>query len=301
MDCTNARIGMTYFACFNELSTQPLCASASNVEQRVHEFLNMLKEVRKHTSITKVRHDGDMTTIPLTQTLTLQDYVNAHTTNPAVMALLGIIIHPQVDIDDDISLQNYIDTTTEVKMENNVVTPADGFNAAYCQNTFCVGFESCATWQKDFFDLVVTSNGKKNNVRWVCISSSRVYSDEGEKTGCKSALDKWLQERNVELMESPLLPEQKPSNVEGDHGQHLLKEHAKMLNRSPYVEGALTSLPFKPYSHEYVLNIYDDGLLDIVLWWEDAGYSMRVKTTGRNVAETKAIAIILREKFGRMK
>lgn len=292
---------MTYFACFNELSTQPLCVSETNVEQRVREFLNMWKVVRKHTSIKKVRHDGDMTTIPLTQTLTLMDYVNAHTKDPEVIALLGTFILPHVDTNDIISFQKYIDTKTEVVTEDNVLTLADGFNAAYCQNTFCVGFESCATWQKDFFDLVVTSNGKKNNVRWVCISSSRVYSDEGEKTGCKSALDKWLQERNVELMESSLLPEEKPSNVEGDHGQHLLKEHAKMLNRSPYVEGALTSLPFKPYYHEYVLNIYDDGLLDIVLWWEDAGYSMRVKTTGRNVAETKAIAKILREEFGRMK
>ena len=74
-----------------------------------------------------------------------------------------------------------------------------------------------------------------------------------------------------------------------------------MLNNHPYVEGALTSLQFKPHSREYILKIYDDGLLDIVLWWEDAGYSMRVKTTGRNAAETKEIAKILREKYGRRK
>jgi len=42
-------------------------------------------------------------------------------------------------------------------------------------------------------------------------------------------------------------------------------------------------------------------LIDIVLWWEDAGYSMRVKTTGRNIAETREIAKILKEKYGRRK
>ncbi len=89
--------------------------------------------------------------------------------------------------------------------------------------------------------------------------------------------------------------------MEGDHGQCELKEHAKLLNRNPYVEGAMTSFPFKPHSREYVLKVYDDGFIDIVLCWEDAGYSMRVKTTGRNVAETKEIAKILREKFGRRK
>ena len=297
MDSTNVRIGMTCFACFNELSTQPLCASVLNAEQRVRDFLIMLKNARKHTRITKVRHAGDMTTIPLTQTLTLQDYLNTHTTDPTVRALLGIFIHPQVDTDDDISLQNYFDTETEVDTGNNFMIPADGFNAAYCQNTFCVGFESCATWQNDFFNLVVTSNGKKNNVIWGCISSTLLFSDVSRK----SAFEKWMQERNVKLVESSLLPEQKPSNVEGDHGQHLLKEHAKMLNRHPYVEGALTSLPFKPHSNEYVFKIYDDGLLDIVLWWEDEGYSMRIKTTGRNVAETKEIAKVLRERYGRRK
>ena len=292
---------MRYFACFNELSMRPLCTSETSAEQRVRNFLVMIKEVRKHTHITKVRHAGDMTTIQLTPTMTLQDYLNAHTKQPDVMALLGLIIPPQVDMDDDISLQSYFDTSAEVKMSDNALTPADGFNAAYCQNTFCVGFESCVTWQNDFFDLSVTSNGKKNIVNWACISSPLVFSPEKEHVHRKPAFDQWLQERNVELVESAMHPEQKPIDVEGDHGQRELKEHAKLLNRHPYVEGAVTSLPFKPHSREYVSKIYDDGFLDIVLWWGDAGYSMRVKTTGRNVAETRAIVKILKEKYGRCK
>lgn len=292
---------MTYFACFNELSMQPLCTSETSAEQRVRNFLVMLREVRKHTHITKVRHAGDMTTIQLTPTLTLQDYLNAHTTQPAVRALLGIFVQPQVDMDDDISLQSYFDTMSEVKIGDNIVALADGFNAAYCQNTFCVGFESCATWQNDFFDLSIISNGKKNNVNWACVSSPLVYSPEKEHAHRKPAFDQWLQERNVELVESIISPEQKPTDVEGDHGQRELKEHAKLLNRNPYVEGAVTSLPFKPHSREYVLKVYDDGFIDIVLWWEDAGYSMRVKTTGRNVPETREIAKILKGKFGRRK
>ena len=248
-----------------------------------------------------MRHDGNLTTIQLTGTLTLQDYINSHTNDVAVRALLGIFVEPHIDTNDNVSFQAYCDTKTEVALGEGTFVLAEGFNAAYCQNTFCVGFESCATWQKDFFDLVVTSNGKECNVSWACISSPQVFITDGNYLSRKLAFDGWLQSRNVQLVESTLLPEQKPSDVEGDHGQHLLKEHAKMLNRHPYVEGVLTSLPFQPNSKEYVLKIYDDGLLDIVLWWEDAGYSMRVKTTGRNVAETKEIAKILREKYGRRK
>lgn len=292
---------MTYFACFNELSMKPLCTSEASAELRVRKFLVMVREVRRHTHITKVRHAGDMTTIQLTPTMTLQDYLNAHTKQPAVMALLGIFTHPQVDMNDEISFNSYFDTTTEVKIGDNVMAHAEGFNAAYCQNTFCVGLESCAIWQDDFFELSVTSNRRKNNVKWVCISSPLVYSAEKEHSHRKPAFDLWLQERNVQLVESAIPPEQKPTNVEGDHGQYELKEHAKLLNRQPYVEGAVMSLPFKPHSREYILKVYDDGFVDIVLWWEDAGYSMRVKTTGRNVAETREIARILKEKFGRRK
>lgn len=292
---------MTSFVCFNELSTQPLCTSETDAGQRVSKFLVMLREVRMHTNITKVRHAGDMTTIQLTSTLTLQDYLNAHITQPAMIALLGIFVQPQVDMDDGISLKSYFETTAEVKLGNDNVVLADGFNAAYCQNTFCVGFESCAMWQSDLFDLSITSNGKKNDVSWMCISSPLVFSQEIEHAHRKPAFDSWLQARNVKLIETTLLPDKKPSNVEGDHGQRELKDHAKMLNCNPYVEGALTSLPFRPHYREYILRVYDDGMLDIVLWWEDAGYSMRVKTTGRNVAETREIAKILREKYGRSK
>lgn len=70
---------MTSFACFNELSMQPLCMSEESAEQRVHNFLVMFKTVREHSEITKVRHSGNMTTIQLTATMTLQDYINSHT------------------------------------------------------------------------------------------------------------------------------------------------------------------------------------------------------------------------------
>lgn len=292
---------MKNFACFNELSVRPLCTSEASVDQRIRNFLKMLKEVRNHTHITKVRLEGEMTTVMLTETMSLMDYLNSHTTNPTIRAMLGIFIHPQVDMDDDISLQRYLDTRTDLKYDDGSIRQADGFNAAYCQNTFCVGMESCAMWQKDFFDLLVSSNGKSNNINWLCVSSPNAFSEEPVFVNRKIAIDEWLQERNIELVESSLSPDQKPMDVEGDHGQHLLKEHAKMLNRHPYVEGVLTSLSFKPRSREYILSIKDDGIVDVVLWWEDAGYSMRVKTTGRNIVETKEIAAILRDRFGRGK
>lgn len=291
---------MRYFACFNELSTLPLCNTEDEVEQRVRNFLLMLNEVRNHTGITKVRHSDTMTTIQLTSNMTLQDYCNAHTKDPAVIALLGTIIPPQVDMDDDVSLQSYFDTTTNVIIGDGVRKEADGFNAAYCQGTFCVGFESSSVWQNDFFDLVVSSNEKQSEVKWACISSPLVYSVEKQHAHRKLAFEQWLEQfKPVVLVESSLNPDKKPVSLRDDHGKKELSAHAELLRQHPNVEGILTSLPFKPKSRNYINRITSDGLIDIVLWWEDNGYSMRVKTTGRNASETMEIARLLKEKFGR--
>lgn len=292
---------MRYFACLNELSEQPLCVSEASAEQRVKGFIQMLSAVRKHTSITKVRHNGDMTSIPLTATMSLQDYINGHTKDNVVRALLGIIIHPQVDMEDDISLQKYVDTKVEVCLGEDVRAESDGFNAAYCQGTFCVGFESCDTWKNDFFDLTVTSNNKSKTVKWACISSPLVYSQDKEHVLRKPAFDEWLQQICPVLLDSALEPNEKPVKLRNDHGKKELGEHADLLRNDPRVEGVLTSLPFKRNSKNYISRITDEGLIDVVLWWEDDGYSMRVKTTGRNAAETREIARILKEKYGRQK
>ncbi len=290
---------MRNFACFNELSIQPLCSSLTSVDMRVRDFLQMLREVRSYTNIKKIRHDGDLTTIPLTTTLTLQDYINAHTREPAVIALLGIFIRPQVDMDDDTSLQNYIDTTVKLEFGNGNVQQADGFNAAYCQGTFCVGFESSIIWQNVFYDLSILSNGQQKKVKWACISSPIVFSPLKQHEHLKDSFIQWLQQINTVLVPSVKQPSEKSIQLRDDHGKKELNEHAKLLCQHQYVESILTSLPFNPKSRNYIDNITDNGLVDVVLWWEDAGYSMRVKTTGRNAAETIEIARLLREEFGR--
>ena len=87
-------------------------------------------------------------------------------------------------------------------------------------------------------------------------------------------------------------------NLRDDHGKDILAEHAKRLLKNDYVDGILNSLPFKPTSTTYIDKINPGGTIDIVLFWTDRGLSMRVKTTGRNIQETQAIADILRRKYG---
>ena len=286
------------FVCFNELSVHPLCLTDVDAEQRLRNFVSLFREVRNHTNVTKIRHADSMTSISLTSGMTMQDYCNTHTNDPVAILLMSIFIRPQVDMDDDKSLLSYLDTTTDVNLPNGMVLNGDGFNAAYCQNTFCLGFDSAPVWNNDFFTLTITSNNKSKSVSWGCISSLSFYSTSQIHQNRRSIFDQWLQQLDpIELVPTALDAAAKPINLRDDHGKAELTAHARLLCQHRYVEGVLTSLAFNPYSKDYISKVYDDGCVDIVLWWEDKGFSMRVKTTGRNALETCEIAKILQEKF----
>ena len=286
-----------WFVCFNELSINPLCRTDEEVVERLRGFVALFRDVRNHTTVTKVRHADYMTSISLTGTMTLQDYCNAHTNDPISILLLSSFIRPQIDLDDDNSLLKYFDTEAEVSLPSGIVK-GDGFNAAYCQNTFCVGFRSDSIWDKDFFDVTISSNGRTKSVIWACLSSLRFEDDSLEFRNRRSSFEQWLQLLDpIELVPTALAVEEKVINLRDDHGKAELTAHARQLCRNQYVEGVLTSLEFQPYAKNYIAKFYDDGAIDIVLCWEDEGFSMRIKTTGRNAIETCEIAKILKEKF----
>lgn len=290
---------MISHACFNELSAEPLCSSPEEAKQRLTSFAKLMEKIKKLTGMTKIRHATDLSGIRLTDDMTVQDFINANIRSSLAIAMLSMFVKPQVDDGDLDLLENYYDTSTEVTVREGKKKPADGFNAAYCQSTFCVGFDSDALWHKDFFDITVASGGKERTLRWACISSPDFFSEEPEHKGRKDIFISWLKGiRPVKLVKSLKSPEEKAIELRDDHGKDKLTAHAKSLRNSPYVDSILTSLSFKSHARGYIHKIYDDGLIDIVLYWEDKGYCMRVKTTGRNAAETKAIAVILKEKYG---
>lgn len=284
--------------CFNDLSIHPLCKDRSDAAHRVADFVSLIREMRSHVGLKKVRHKDYMTDIWLSEDFTLQDFCNQNIHSKEAILLMGMFIHPQVDMDDDGTLESYLDTRTELKLADGSRKEADGFNAAYCQNTFCIGFASEELWENDFFDISVTSNGKTKETRWACISSPSFYSTLEEHSLRKPTFDRWLAEFSpMNLLMSQQKPENKPIKLSDDHGKDILTVHAKLLRQSPYVEGILSSLEYQPTAKRYIWNITDDGIIDIVLWREDGKYSMRVKTTGRNAPETKAIAEILKKKY----
>ncbi|WP_041823451.1 hypothetical protein [Leadbetterella byssophila] len=76
-----------------------------------------------------------------------------------------------------------------------------------------------------------------------------------------------------------------------------MEAFAKKLFRSKYVLEVINNIDFSPTSVNLIKEKYSDGTIDVVLYWEDAGYGMKVQTTGRNYRETEEIAKILKKEF----
>lgn len=280
--------------CFNNLSALPLCTNDAEIEDRMEKYILTLKSAGLH-GIKKVRYAGDLTSVRLSNGYSVQDYCNTRMKENGAILILSMATKPQVPEEDDKVLQNYLEIQTNVIREDNPVE-ADGFNAAFCMGTYCIGFASDAFWTRLQYQINVSSNGETEQHVWCCVSLPEHYDNED--------FQEWIELRlPLDLQTSVLSPDKKPISLRDDHGKDKLMKHARILMNSPYVEGVLTSLPFNSFTKNYLDKQSDfaHGLIDVVLFWEDKGYCMRVKTTGRNIRETIAIAEILSKRYGRSK
>lgn len=111
--------------------------------------------------------------------------------------------------------------------------------------------------------------------------------------------DWFISQKNVELVETDLAYDLKEIKLRDDHGNDKLLDFSKRLIKDPYVIGIVNSLPFNPKAKSFIHNIGENGVIECVLCWTDAGYGLVVQTTGRNRRETEKIAKILTEKYSK--
>lgn len=102
----------------------------------------------------------------------------------------------------------------------------------------------------------------------------------------------------IELLESSLDCSEKEICLRDDHGKKELMELAQKIVKCKYVEKIVNSLPFNPHDRNFIRKVKEDGLVEIVMIWTDRKYGMVIKTTGRNIRETRKIAQIIQEKYG---
>lgn len=158
-----------------------------------------------------------------------------------------------------------------------------------------VGFDADEFWRNLHFTVCETDSASGRFVRnhqALCYTQEGQFSDADVREWCQLAYP-------VTLPVSSLNPQDKAIELRDDHGKDVLQAFSEKLNRSPYVEGVLASLPFKPTARRLVERCYDDGIVYLRLHWDDRGLGVKVKTTGRDIDQVERIARILTQEYDR--
>lgn len=102
----------------------------------------------------------------------------------------------------------------------------------------------------------------------------------------------------IELLQCHLQPPDKKIHLRDDHGKDVLFNFSKRLVYCPYLIEVVNSLPYNSHNRKFIKRVCENGLIEIVLPWTDAGYGIVIRTTGRSIRETEKIAKIIEEEFG---
>lgn len=276
--------------CFNELTLQPSCPDETEMHRRVRLYAETLKEANAKLGSKVIRYENDLHHVWLSDDVSLFDFCSRHRTEPGVGAILSSHTMPAVDPDDTEEYSNYERKLAYVTIAGTQ-RDSNGLAAAYVYDVPAVGFDSEECWRNVMHPVtVMPDEGSEQTVELPCLTAPEHLSQEN--------FQRWLQERQeLKLLKSELDPGQKLIDVGIDHGNDILFKHARRLCNSEYVTAIQGSLPYRPKYRSYVYDMTEDGLVDIVLFWDDRGLSMRVKTTGRNLRETAAIADTLTKKY----
>lgn len=261
------------------------------VESRIDTYTQTIKAAKISLGLNKIRYSSTLDKVPVSKDTSLLDYYTKNIKDPKAILLISTYTRPQVDMQDDESLSKYLDATTTVSV-NNTILEADGFNAGYCQGLPCIGFASPYWLNCCLYEIVVSSAGNTSKALWGCISCPNHVDD-------LDFLNWYSTFSEIVLLACPIETSKKKIKIRPDHGYDVLHEHAKNLVKCCYVESIINSLPFNSFSKSYIHKVYNDGKIDLVLYWHDEGFSMRIQTTGRNIRETYQIALLIKDKYGR--
>lgn len=275
--------------CFNELTLLPSCTNQSMVHDCVMSYAKTIKKALETIGTKKISYDMPLSNILIGESTSLKDYCDKNYRNPEVVLILSTHTMPQVNMKDESIVRLYDDTIVTIDGCDDF---SNGLAASYVHDVPSIGLALREEWHELMHDIRVVSGDLDIVVKWPCLTSPEHF--------LRDDFNQWvLRHSDIDLVTTELSFREKKVKLRDDHGKNILEEHAEILCRNEYVKGVVNSLAFKPYCKKYVCNMTSNGLIDIVLYWDDRGVSMRVETTGRNIQETAAIAAILEDKYGK--
>lgn len=127
-----------------------------------------------------------------------------------------------------------------------------------------------------------------NNVQ--IIASKQVKNSGEYKKWCFA----FQSNNDTFFTKSIIAPEKKKVHLSDHHGKKELKDLCDKIKNSPYVEEMHST---NWGGKQFIRSFNANGYIEIVLHKSEREYALNVKTTGKDILETEAIAEILRSKY----
>lgn len=279
---------------FNELSFKPHIGNEVLFKNKFIEMLDKYGQLKETYGITNLLFPRATFNLNVSAESTFVQWASSLKNTSEKNKVLALIRTP---FSEDILEDTEQDNTSKYYYENPEIP---------IEQEYCIGLGICHAKER-----ISISLNSHNCWQPHIISFKEIIDDDFNTTDvdvynvCKSEeeLNATLSEKllyygNLELIETDIEPENKKIKLSGDHhGNNKLEAFAKKLFRSKYVLEVINNIDFSPTSVNLIKEKYPDGTIDIVLYWEDAGYGMKIQTTGRNYRETEEIAKILKKEF----
>jgi hypothetical protein len=278
---------------FNEQSFQPFAGSAVMLHQKFMIAAAALKYVNERYGFSHILFPSDLADHRVLVDKSFYEWIHEIPHQGQKNAILALVKRPFVSD----FWKEQISELNAFYFENNTlgIEPAycHGLATAYSAETVALSLHTHPFWEQDEIEIFKENEneGKPELVKSynMCLASS--FSEK---------LAAYFENiATVELIESPLAPNEKAHSFREDHGMDVLIAFAKKIKNSKFVVSIINSLPFNSQTTQFIRRVYPNGNVEIVLHWEDKGYGMVIQTTGRNLRETKAIAQCLRDEYDR--
>lgn len=273
---------------FNELSICPLLANKYKANDRMVLFAQMIAEVRRR-GFRRIRTHFSASEIQLTADYSFHNWQFDKDFSPEHRAIFyDMLIRPFIRDDEEIE-KMYIEANYYFEDAVNGIPKQEclGLASAYLAETIAVSFQSNQAWLKNKLNIIVEKEGE--------ISYSEVNHVYSKDCFTKESICNFIEEISIlTLLETDIAPNQKKLHLTSHHGEKELSDLWYKIKHSPHTIAAMS---IEWGGNSFYKNPQANGMVDIVHLKSDKRYALQVKTTGRNLRETTAIANILEEKY----
>ena len=277
---------------FNEISFLPHTDNDHILKENFLGMIKVFEKARQDFAFTHIVFPANIRDIKVTSTKTFLEWAYSIPNQGDKNKILSVVKRPFVEevlAEQAGDLTKYYYKNAEAGIPESYCS---GLATGHVKDSLCSSLSSQPFWDKTQigFHKIINDEFDTEPVSANNVSKEEHLAVEGIKEFIEYLGD-------VTLVETEIAPADKPIALRDDHGKDKLEVFSKKVRRSPHVLSIINSLPFNSKAINLIKEIYPDGKIEMVLYWEDKGIGIVIQTTGRNYRETEEIARILKDEF----